>query len=282
MRPRKLSDLESQLPALPAGFFVPQRLWALAEGLRIEEYQPARLDDLPSHDHPMLVINVVVAGELQETVNGRTQVLKAGMLSLLPPGCAHQVCADAEATRVLHLEIEPAWLRRVPWFEQQAWQYRIEQGPLAVRLAARLIDEILLQDELTATVIEALVVDLLCQLCRREHNVSMTPAWLRALLQEVSQAPESAPALELVARRQGIHLQTASRLFKRHVGQGYKAYLLAQRVLRGCEWLTRHPDWDLAYLATRLGFADQSHFTRVFRAHRGQTPAQFRQRARRV
>lgn len=282
MRTNVTDEAEARLPDIPASFFVPQRLWTLAEGLRIEEYRPAENDALPSHDHPMLVINVMLTGVLHETVGGHTHTLKAGMLSVLPPDCAHQVRAGVAGTRVLHLEIEPIWLRRTPALSQRAFAYRTEQGPLVVRLTTRLVDEIQRQDEFAPTVIEAMVVDALCQLCRSEQHPSTSPVWLKALVQDVSSAPESAPSLDQVARRQGIHLQTASRLFKRHVGQGYKAFLLAQRVLRACTWLTEHPEWDLAYLANRLGFADQSHFTRVFRAHRGQTPAQFRSQARQV
>lgn len=282
MRAKAVEVAENRLPEIPAGFFVPQRLWNLAEGLRIEEYRPAEHDALTSHDHPMLVINVMLTGSIHETVQGRSHTLEAGMLSVLPPDCAHLVRAGSAATRVLHLEIEPSWLRRTPALSARAWSYQIEQGPLVVRLTSRLIDEIQRQDDLTPTVIESLVVDLLCQLCRLVQSPGASPVWLKGLLQQVSLAPESAPSLEQVARRQGIHLQTASRLFKRHVGQGYKAFLLAQRVLRACEWLGQHPDWDLADLASRLGFADQSHFTRVFRAHRGQTPAQFRSRNRLV
>lgn len=282
MRTNVSDEAEPRLPDIPESFFVPQRLWTLAEGLRIEEYRPAENDALPSHDHPMLVINVMLTGVLQETVHGRTHTLKAGMLSVLPPDCAHQVRAGVAGTRVLHLEIEPIWLRRTPALSQRAFAYRTEQGPLVVRLTNRLVDEIQRQDEFAPTVIEAIVVDTLCQLCRSEQHPSTIPVWLKALVQDVSSAAESAPSLDQVARRQGIHLQTASRLFKRHIGQSYKAFLLAQRVLRACVWLTEHPEWDLAYLANRLGFADQSHFTRVFRAHRGQTPAQFRSQARQV
>jgi AraC-like DNA-binding protein len=48
------------------------------------------------------------------------------------------------------------------------------------------------------------------------------------------------------------------------------------QVRAACE-LLRDPEWPLAAIAAECGFADQSHFTRVFRRMAGTTPARFRQ-----
>jgi AraC-like DNA-binding protein len=42
-----------------------------------------------------------------------------------------------------------------------------------------------------------------------------------------------------------------------------------------CE-LLHDPEWPLVVIAAECGFADQRHFTRVFRKLTGTTPAQFR------
>jgi AraC family transcriptional regulator len=47
------------------------------------------------------------------------------------------------------------------------------------------------------------------------------------------------------------------------------------RVRAACHRL-REPDYPLAAIAVECGFADQSHFTRVFRKFTKTTPARFR------
>jgi AraC family transcriptional regulator len=46
-------------------------------------------------------------------------------------------------------------------------------------------------------------------------------------------------------------------------------------VRAACE-LLRTAEWPLAVIAAECGFADQSHFTRIFRRMTGTTPARFR------
>lgn len=66
-----------------------------------------------------------------------------------------------------------------------------------------------------------------------------------------------------------------SRCFKRSVGVGPQRYVNRRRIERARE-LMRRTDEPLAAIAQTLGFADQSHFTQVFRRETGATPARFR------
>lgn len=66
-----------------------------------------------------------------------------------------------------------------------------------------------------------------------------------------------------------------SRCFKRAVGVGVQRYVARRRVERARAMLRRTEE-PLADIAQRLGFADQSHFTKVFRRETGDTPARFR------
>lgn len=66
-----------------------------------------------------------------------------------------------------------------------------------------------------------------------------------------------------------------SRCFKQSVGVGPQRYISGRRVERAREMI-RRTDEPLAAIAQALGFADQSHFTQVFRRATGATPARFR------
>ncbi len=66
-----------------------------------------------------------------------------------------------------------------------------------------------------------------------------------------------------------------SRCFKRAIGVGPQRYTVQRRVERA-KTLMRRNDQTLATVAAMAGFADQSHFTAVFRRETGTTPGRFR------
>ncbi len=66
-----------------------------------------------------------------------------------------------------------------------------------------------------------------------------------------------------------------SRCFKRAIGVGPQRYTVQRRVERA-KALMRRNDQTLAAVAATVGFADQSHFTAVFRRETGTTPGRFR------
>ena len=100
--------------------------------------------------------------------------------------------------------------------------------------------------------------------------------WLgdvRELLHE--RAPATATLSEL-AGTVGVHPVHLARSFRREYGVTVGDYARALRL----EWATAELAQDgasLAEIATRAGFADQSHFTRAFRAHTGVTPGRYRE-----
>ena len=69
------------------------------------------------------------------------------------------------------------------------------------------------------------------------------------------------------------------RAFRSRYGLPPHAYQLQQRVLQAKRLLK---SFSPSYVALECGFSDQSHFTRVFRAHTGTTPGRFAERFRPV
>ena len=73
----------------------------------------------------------------------------------------------------------------------------------------------------------------------------------------------------------GIEATTFGRVFKAQTGFTPYQHIQAIRIAMACDSL-RCPTTSLSDLALQLGFADQSHLTRVFRRHMGMTPARYR------
>ena len=66
-----------------------------------------------------------------------------------------------------------------------------------------------------------------------------------------------------------------SRSFKQAVGIGPQRFVM-QRRLERAKTLMRRTNQPLAEIAQRVGFADQSHLTSIFRRETGVTPGRYR------
>jgi AraC family transcriptional regulator len=86
-------------------------------------------------------------------------------------------------------------------------------------------------------------------------------------------------ALVDVARECELSVAQFARAFKRSTGLPPHRYLTERRIERARSLLV-HTDLPLADVAVRCGFADQSHFTKLFRRSIGVSPGSFRRAAR--
>jgi AraC family transcriptional regulator len=146
--------------------------------------------------------------------------------------------------------------------------------------ARRIQRELAAPDTATPLALEALVLELLASAAREATAApgSALPGWLRdvvALLHERF----AEPGLELrrLADVAGVHPVSLSRAFRRHLGRTPGAYLRGLRLEQAARELERS-ERPLSEVAAAAGFADQSHFTRAFRAAFGATPGEWRRR----
>jgi AraC-like DNA-binding protein len=80
--------------------------------------------------------------------------------------------------------------------------------------------------------------------------------------------------VEDVARRFGLNLRRLQRLFARYVGVNPKWVIQRYRLHEAAEQLARAPASQAA-LALELGYADQAHFVKDFKAVVGTSPAAY-------
>jgi transcriptional regulator GlxA family with amidase domain len=86
--------------------------------------------------------------------------------------------------------------------------------------------------------------------------------------------------VDQVAALGGVSVRSLQRLFAGYVGVSPKAVLARYRLQDAAAAIDAGEVHDLAGLATSLGWFDQAHFSRDFRAVVGVTPSAYLQRAR--
>jgi len=199
---------------------------------------------------------------------------------VLPPGPPHRGRAGADGARMLFVMpgadrvaamgaavtdvlSDPAWLRT----------------PRVGMLGRGLLRELTLRDDASALSLEGLTLELVAGLVRRRQQSSRPgppPSWLRRVRDSLDDRyGERELRIADLAAVAGVDPAHLARAFRAHYDTTAGEYLRAVRVQRAASALARSTD-SLAQIALDAGFADQSHFTRVFRAAYGVTPRRWR------
>jgi AraC family transcriptional regulator len=106
------------------------------------------------------------------------------------------------------------------------------------------------------------------------------PRWMRQCLDLVEAECTSAITVTDIAARLGVHPVHWSREFRRRFGQTLGEYVHKMRVRLACAMMKANEGQPLAHVAASTGFADQSHFCRVFKSLVGCVPSRFPARRR--
>jgi AraC family transcriptional regulator len=111
-------------------------------------------------------------------------------------------------------------------------------------------------------------------LARSTERSETVPHWLPRAKALLAAQSEPAPAIADVASQFGLSVGQFSRAFRHYTGVPPHRWQLQQRIEHAKGMLKDAR--PLTEVAIACGFADQSHFTRTFRAMTGSTPRRFR------
>jgi len=96
-----------------------------------------------------------------------------------------------------------------------------------------------------------------------------------AVLETVARELEKPQSVKHLAARLRLSPSRFEHIFKKEVGEGFKAFLRAARMARAKD-LLEDPTLRVKEVAAAVGYADASDFTRDFRKQYGRCPSQAR------
>lgn len=229
------------------------------------------------HSHPTFSIGAVDAGGSTFTgSHGRQSALSPGSLVLVPAGCVHACnpLPDAHwSYQMLHLDA--TWLHaHVPQLCTDGARV-LRDRVLYAQFCA--VNALLFSPASVADKQAALLA--LLHACADASgaaclpsSVAVIPAQLRPVLQALQAQPLA--SLEHLAHLAGMSRFQLIRTFRAATSMTPHAYQLNLGVNRARDSL--QAGGALADIACELGFADQSHLQRVFKAHAAITPGRYR------
>jgi AraC-like DNA-binding protein len=231
------------------------------------------------HRHDCYAVGVTLAGVQEFQYRGAIRASSAGQTMVLHPDEAHDGHAGIEdgfTYRMIY--VDPALVCAAldgapPPFVRDVVA---KDDELAAIIAEAFED---FPNALAPMAVDATIARLADTLDRRSDRRPASPGArhsfaaaerARQLLEETTDPAISSAELEQVS---GLDRYALARAFRAAFGSSPHRYLVARRVARAQRLLSGGA--SLAEAAAGAGFADQSHFTRHFKAHLGLTPGRY-------
>ena len=231
---------------------------------------------LPQHAHENSYFCFVLQGAYAEK-SGKQEVLcKPSTLTFRGSGEVHEALVLDANVRVFQLEISPRWIERLREDSLTVSStYQFSSGALP-RLSARLNREFHKTDTAARLAVEGLALELLAEAARRpQTGTRATPLWLIQAREMIAEHFAGALTLPQIASQVGVHPVHLATTFRQKYGVTIGEFVRRLRVEHACRELLKR-DLPLTAIALRAGFADQSHFSKVFKSYVGTTPARYR------
>jgi AraC family transcriptional regulator len=253
------------------------RAYRSEAGLRLSEIDYGSARRWAPHTHWRAFFALLLRGSYVESL-GRTSLdYDALDLGFHPESTEHTDRIAADDTRFFLIELDESWMRRLRELGGQAALAPRMCGGRTHALALRLYREFRSgRAHSEESDSESLVLELFAGLLPR-GAARTPPSWLATVLDILrSEYPTRLSLVEL-ARQVRLHPVYLSRAFRDHVGRSVSQCVTEARIRYAARRLA-DPSTTLAEVALDAGFADQSHFTRVFKRETGMTPGAYRPR----
>ncbi|HVP54574.1 MAG TPA: AraC family transcriptional regulator [Candidatus Eisenbacteria bacterium] len=230
---------------------------------------------LPAHSHELPFFCLFFGGDYAEKYGHRDVQFRPFTFSFRPAGVPHQDEIGPRGARMFGIEVERGWQRSVqdcPGTLGVAYDF--EGGPalwLALKLYAGTRAPLAPRD----LQVESLVSELLGAVACKPERCTVAPFWLRRVHEKLHVEFRERLTMHDLAREAGVHPVHLSRVFRKFTGRGIGEYVHRLRIREACERMLDR-EASLANISCDLGFADQSHFTRIFHGITGFNPGAFR------
>lgn len=254
--------------------------YRVCDGFVLSELRYGARHRIPRHAHETGFFCLGLFGSFEEGNAPKSGGHGEGVLGFHPPESDHSFALGVAGFRCFNVELSQPWLDRLRTYHSSPLHPRYNRNPEGTALMLRLMREERNWDESSSPLTsEGLALELLATLIPRLDE-KQPPVWIRRVEEILRAEFHRTHEISTLAAQVGVHPAHLSRTFRRFFGQGIGEFqrdlriAWAQQELAGKEHLT------LAEIALRSGFADQAHFSRVFKQRTGVTPGEYRREVR--
>jgi AraC family transcriptional regulator len=246
-------------------------------GAIFTDLQHAAPRKLPEHSHELPFFALLLRGYYGERYGRQQKQFGPFTVMFRPSGVPHQDEVGPNGLRFFEIELRPTWQSRIADCSGRLSQPCEDmRGGELLWLTMRLFRELFgcVRPDLLS--VESLLAELVASAARLpREETKQAPLWLARVLDKLQAEHCERLTLDDLSREARVHPVHLSRVFRRFVREGIGEYVHRLRIRTACEQLLSSQA-SLAEVSVATGFADQSHFCRVFRKTTGTTPRAFR------
>ena len=230
---------------------------------------------IPKHSHENAHVGFILDGGFTETFARKILECRPLSVSYVAPDLPH-TDDFRHGVHCLVFEISPprlARMRDIAAFREPVFV----NGGRAAWLTLKMYCEALRNDSASSLAIEGLALEILAELSltNRRGMEQKSPRWLDQARELLHARLAENVTHEEVAESVGVHPVYLATIFRRHFRCTIGEYVRRLRIEFAAREIARS-DQSLGEIALAAGFADQSHFSKVFRMQTGMTPGCFR------
>lgn len=242
-------------------------------GVRLSEYDYLiPKTDWHYHENPYFMY--VMHGDVLDVNKNQTTHCQSGSLVFHNWQEQHFNSKHSESARGFHIEFDR------DWFSSRKLDISLWEGsrpilhPEVHTLLGKIYYEFRCQDDYSPISIELLVLQLCEKVSANHFGFQHEPNWVTSLREILNDDP-GVLSLKHISDQLGVHPVHISRAIPKYFATSLGDYLRQQKIKKALALLHR-PHNSLTEIAHMCGFADQSHFTRTFKAYLNKTPREFK------
>lgn len=229
-----------------------------------------------NHTHSEAHFILVLEGAYASSAADANDVSGPATLIYNPPGTTHRDRFLSAGGRFFGLSIQAGDLSALDGegrFNERS--HRLKH-PRALVLASTAAVNLNCDQVTDSAVLEGLALELLASVATKPPRIGRrSPRWLKRACEAIEDKLAAPVSVAAIARSVGVHPVHLARVFRAQLGASPGEYARRRRIERATDRLIRSRD-SLVEIASDLGYADQSHFTREFVRESGKSPARFR------
>jgi AraC family transcriptional regulator len=255
-----------------------------AEDFLVVDAKLSRNLRAPLHAHEHAYFEFAVNGFFEDQYRHSTLTYNKGAVGFDPGDAPHRTFAHG--AHILRIEVAPTFLDPIRHEYGILNEPAMLTDPALASICRRLYVEVQSAQSAssvgTSLIVQALLLELVGYAARgavSKPKQRVAPPWLQRVQDRLDAEFACAPSLTELSRDAGVHRVHLARTFRAFYGSSVGEYLRARQIDCALR-LLMETDCALSAVALSAGFADQSHFSNVFRKAMRTTPSLFRSRFR--
>ncbi|HZH95715.1 MAG TPA: chromate resistance protein ChrB domain-containing protein, partial [Flavisolibacter sp.] len=128
----------------------------------------------------------------------------------------------------------------------------------------------------TQNPVDNVFIDVYNKFIKQKGSPKKKPAWVKELKEIIQDQVDTNISLTEISKNLDLNASYLSREFSKHFNNlSFGEYIRKLRIEKAIELINSN-NYSLTEIAYLTGFSDQSHFTRIFKQHTGQSPSAYK------